>query len=229
MDGSTRHKSTPASTPTHTDTPRAYPESVVRLMEEFASLPGIGRRTAERLAFHVLKSDRNGALRLARAVRDVKDHVRACPICFNFTEQEPCAICRDPKREHGKVLVVEEPKDVIALEQTGMYRGNYHVLMGHLAPLEGVEPGHLTIDALFRRIDDPSANAQTTPVTEVIFGLSPNLEGDGTAMYLAGELEKRTVRLTRLARGLPSGSQIEYASKAVLADAIIGRQPVDGH
>lgn len=220
------------SDPTRSSSPgdgsSAYPESVVRLMEEFARLPGIGRRTAERLAFHILKSDKESALRFARAVQDVKTKVRSCSICFNFTEESPCSICRDARRDHSIILVVEEPKDVIALEQTAMYRGGYHVLLGRLSPLEGVGPDDLTTASLLARIDDPETNAQHAHVKEVIFGMSPNLEGDGTTMYLANELNRRGVRMTRLARGLPSGSQIEYASKAVLADAILGRQHVEG-
>ncbi len=206
---------------------QAYPASVVTLMEEFSRLPGIGRRSAERLAFHILKSDPQRANRLAQAVRDVKDKVQYCPICFNFTEVTPCTICRDPKREHSQVLVVEEPKDVIALEQTGMYRGNYHVLMGRIAPLDGVQPEDLTIDVLLSRIQSAEKNAQGVEITEVVLGLSPNLEGDGTALYLADLVSSAGVKVTRLARGLPSGSQIEYANKAVLADAIVGRQEME--
>ncbi len=203
---------------------KAYPESVRYLIEEFSSLPGIGRRTAERLAFHILRSDRVKAIGLAKAVKDVKDNVRNCSICYNFTEADPCPICRNPKRDHSMILVVEEPKDVISFEQTGMYKGGYHVLLGHLSPLDGIDPGDLTADALLHRIDDPSSNAQTTSITEIIFGLSPNLEGDGTVLYLADAIGKRDIKLSRLARGVPSGSQLEYANKAVLADAITGRQ-----
>ena len=213
--------------PDQSDAHHAYPESVVRLMAEFAALPGIGRRTAERLAFHILKSDRTCASRLARALTDVKTKVRHCEICFNFTESQPCAICRNTKRDHSTILVVEEPKDVIALEQTGMYRGNYHVLLGRIAPLDSITPEDLTIDILLKRIDDPTENAQDRQVTEIILGLSPNLEGDGTAMYLTDILKSRPVKISRLARGLPSGSQIEYANKAVLADAILGRQTIE--
>ncbi len=217
----------PDRKPFQPDHAHAYPESVIRLMGEFAALPGIGRRTAERLAFHILKSERANAQRLATAVTDVKDNVRHCPICYNFTESQPCAICRNPQRDHAKILVVEEPKDVIALEQTGMYQGNYHVLLGRIAPLDNVQPEDLTIDILLKRIDNPAENAQETPVTEIILGLSPNLEGDGTALYLAQQFQSRNVQITRLARGLPSGSQIEYANKAVLADAILGRQNLE--
>lgn len=200
---------------------------MVRLIDEFARLPGIGRRSAERLAFHVLKSDRDTAMKLAQAIGDVKTHVKHCSICYNLADRDPCPICGDARREHSTVLVVEQPKDLISLEQTGMHRGGYHVLLGHIAPLDGIEPDDLTVNALLHRVDDPGANACGARITEVIFGLSPNLEGDGTALYLAEQLKSRGVHLSRLARGLPSGSQIEYASKAVLADAIIGRQEID--
>lgn len=205
----------------------AYPASVDALIDELSRLPGIGRRTAERLAFFVLKSRRDDAMKLARAIKDVKDNVKHCSVCYNLTEEVPCPICRDDRRDHGSILIVEQPKDLIALEQTGMYSGSYHVLMGHLSPLEGIEPGDLTVDGLLKRIKDPKANACEVPVREVIFGLSPNLEGDGTVLYLTETLKPLSVKLSRLARGLPSGSQIEYANKAVLADAITGRQHVD--
>lgn len=212
------------------DAPRSaspYPESVDRLIDEFARLPGVGRRSAERLAFYLLKSAPDDALGLARAISDVKTNVRQCSICFNLCEGDHCPICDDPRRERHSVLVVEQPKDLIALEQTGMYKGLYHVLMGRIAPLEGVNPGDLTVDQLLHRVENPAANAGEVRITEVVLGLNPNLEGDGTALYLARELRKRGVNVSRLARGLPSGSQLEYASKAVLADALTGRQSMD--
>jgi len=205
----------------------AYPPSVQRLIEEFTRLPGIGRRSAERLAFHVLKASKDDALKLAGAIGEVKRSIRHCPICFNFADEKVCAICGDASRDASTVLVVEQPRDLIALEQTGMYRGVFHVLMGRISPLDGVEPGDLTVGALLRRIDDPSANAQGATVREVVLGLNPNLEGDGTALYLGHELESRSVTVTRLARGLPSGGQLDLAPKAVLADAIEGRRRVE--
>jgi recombination protein RecR len=205
----------------------AYPDAVDRLITEFARLPGIGRRTAERLAFHILKSDAPRALALAKAVQDVKESVRHCSVCFNLTEKDPCPICADSGRERSLVLVVEQPKDLIALEQTGMYRGLYHVLMGHLSPLEGIRPDDLTVDHLLRRIVHPDQNPGGVPVREVVLGLNPTLEGDGTALFLADQLKSRGVKVSRLARGLPTGGQLEYANKAVLADAIQGRQAVD--
>ena len=205
----------------------AYPESVDRLITELARLPGVGRRTAERIAFFILKSQKGPALALSDAIRDVKERVRHCSVCFNLADADPCAICQNPSRERSTVLVVEQPKDLIALEQTGMFRGVYHVLMGRISPLDGVGPEDLTIANLLARIDDPSKNAGGERVTEVVLGLNPTLEGDGTGLYLAEQLKTRGVSVTRLARGLPTGWQLEYANKAVLADAIQGRQRVE--
>ncbi len=202
----------------------AYPEAVDRLIEHFKSLPGIGRRSAERLAFHLLKSDKETALGLARAIRDVKESVGHCSVCWNLTQQDPCAICSDARRDRSRVLVVEQPKDLIALEQTGMYRGLYHVLMGHVSPLDGVGPDELTAGDLFKRVEDPSKNPGGEKIEEVILGLNPTVEGDGTAMHLAQELHTRGVKVSRLARGLPTGWHLEFANKSVLADAIEGRR-----
>jgi recombination protein RecR len=207
---------------------RGYPEPVERLIDELGRLPGIGRRSAERIAFHVLKSDRETALGLSRAVERVKTAIRNCSVCYNLTDDDPCPICASSRRDAATVLVVEQPRDLISLEQTGMYQGVYHVLMGRLDPLGGVEPDHLTITALLDRTDHPSRNARGVAVAEVILGLNPDLEGDGTALYLADQLGRLPLRVTRLARGLPSGSQLEYASTAVLADAIEGRQAMPG-
>lgn len=241
-----------APQPAFRPTSGGYPESVERLIAEFAKLPGIGRRSAERLAFHVLKSPEPDARALGRAIDDVKKLVRHCRVCYNLTDwsrvgreadtpaADPglCAVCAaaglppdapDPpggRRDASVVMVVEQPKDLIALEQAGHYRGIYHVLMGRISPLDGVGPGDLTVDDLLARIDDPSRNAGAVPLAEVVLALNPTMEGDGTALYLAQELSARGVRLTRLARGLPVGSTLEFASKAVLADAIQGRQPV---
>jgi len=204
----------------------AYPESVRRLIERLTRLPGIGSRSAERLAFYVLKSEPDEALALAKAIEDVKSKVRHCSVCFNIADDDPCPICADDRRDRGTVLVVEQPKDLIALEQTGMYRGIYHVLMGRLSPLDGVGPADLTIDALMGRVQDPARNAGAVPVEEVVLGLNPTVEGDGTALHLAEQLKGR-VKVSRLARGLPTGWQLEYANKAVLADAISGRREID--
>ena len=204
----------------------AYPPAVDRLIASFASLPGIGRRSAERLAFHVLKSPTAEAMALSEAIADVKRSVKHCQACFNFAQDRLCAVCADPRRDASTILVVEQPKDVLALEQTGMYRGVYHVLMGRLAPLEGIGPESLTVKELLARIDDTQHNPRGTPAREIILGLNPTLEGDGTALFLASELSARGVGVSRLARGLPAGGQLEFVSKAVLADAIEGRRPV---
>jgi recombination protein RecR len=202
----------------------AFPEPVDRLVHEFERLPGIGRRTATRLAFHVLKATDEDALALATAIQDVKTQVSCCGICFQLTDVEPCRICGDPRRDASMVLVVEQPGDLMTFESTGMYRGVYHVLAGRIDPLSGVGPEDLTVAALLERVDHPDRNAGKTRVTEVILGLNPNLEGDSTTLYLADELARRSVRVTRLARGLPSGTQLEFANTAVIADALQGRQ-----
>jgi recombination protein RecR len=229
----------------------SYPAVVDRLMEQLSSLPGVGRRSAERLAFHILKSTNDEALALSKAIADVKQRVRHCDVCWNLTDHVPsmhdkqahaddggedrgegadaprCELCRDVQRDRGVVLVVEQPKDLIALEQTGMFKGIYHVLMGRISPLDGIGPEELTVAGLIDRIDRPQANPGGVPVREVILGLNPTVEGDGTALYLMDEISRRpSVRVTRLARGLPTGSQLEFANKAVLADAIAGRQDV---
>ncbi len=195
------------------------PEALARLMEEFQKLPGIGPRSAERLAFHILKADPADALRLADAIRDAKKLLRHCRTCYNLTDADPCAICADPRREQAQVFVVEQPKDLIQLESTGVVRGVYHVLLGHIAPLDGVEPGDLTIDALVERV-------RRGGIQEVVLATNPTLEGEGTALHVKSVLASLNVKITQLARGLPSGSQIEYASRAILQDAIEGRTPL---
>ncbi len=200
------------------------PEPVERLIGELERLPGIGRRTAERLAFHVLKSSSDDAEGLAQAIRDVKDKVRHCSICYNLTDVEPCRLCANPQRDAGIILVVEQPKDVLGLEATGLFRGVYHVLTGQIDPLAGVEPQDLTIPQLLERVRLPEKNARQIPVREVVLGLNPTLEGDSTTLYLADRLGSAGICVSRLARGLPAGSQLDYASPAVLADAIEGRR-----
>ncbi len=187
-----------------------------RLTERLSRLPGIGRRSAQRIAFYLLKTPAEEAELLAEAIRAFKRDLKVCSTCGHVTESDPCPICGDPDRDASQVLVVEQPTDVSSLEQTGVYRGVYHVLMGRLAPLEGVGPGELNIDRLLARVADGK-------VREVILGTNPTLEGDGTALYLAEQLEARGVKLTRLARGIPTGTQLAGASKAVLSDAIQSR------
>jgi recombination protein RecR len=186
-------------------------------MSEFEKLPGVGPRSAERLAFYVLKSSKDEAMKLASAIRDVKENVRHCRICYNLTEADPCPICADPRRDQSRIFVVEQPKDLLLLEATGLVRGVYHVLLGHIAPLEGVEPGDLTLDALLDRVKKGG-------VTEIVIATNPTLEGESTALHIKSLVASYNVPVTRLARGLPSGSQIEYATRAVLQDAIEGRR-----
>ena len=219
MSKQARHPDTARQTP-------AYPAPVERLLVELTKLPGIGRRSAERLAFHVLKGDKQAATQLARAIVDVKSAIGHCSICSNLTEHDPCPVCDSEKRDRTKVLVVEQPKDLIAIEQTAMYRGLYHVLLGRISPLDGIGPEHLTAADLMARIDTPAKNAGGVRIEEVILGMNPTVEGDGTALYLTSYLKTRNVQITRLARGLPSGWSMELASKAVLADAIEGRQKI---
>ncbi len=194
-------------------------ESLDRLKAILQTLPGIGPRSAERLAFHLLRVSRDEAARFAQAIVDVKDKVSHCKTCFNLTETDPCGICADPRRDSGEVWVVEQPADVMALESTGQIRGVYHVLMGHIAPLEGVEPSDLTIDALVRRV-------QSGRIREVVLALNPTLDGDGTALHIQSVLSDTDTRITRPARGLAVGSQLEYATTAMLDAAIRGRSPL---
>jgi recombination protein RecR len=182
-------------------------------------LPGVGAKTAERLAHYLLKCPAEEALALANAIRDVRLHVAHCGTCFNLTESDQplCTVCRDSRRDAGVVCVVEQPRDLMALEKAGTYAGVYHVLLGRLAPLQGIGPDQLTLDALEARV-------RTGAVRELIMATNPNLEGDGTAMLVASRLADTGVPITRLARGLASGSALEFANKDMLADALSGRQ-----
>lgn len=192
---------------------------MVHLIKELSRLPGIGEKSAERLAYHILRSGREEALKLARAIRDVKERVRHCSICFNMAETDPCHICADAARDHTVVCVVEEPKDLLALERPGTFKGVYHVLGGRIAPLDGLDPEKLTIRALLDR-------AKSGDVEEVILALNPNMEGDLTAHYLAERLKPLSVKVTQIARGIPSGSQLEYANQTMLAEALRDRRQV---
>jgi len=191
-------------------------DSLARLKEQFQKLPGIGPRSAERLAFHVLREPREFAAGLAQAILDVKDKIIHCRTCYNLTETDPCRICADPMRDRGEIWVVEQPKDLMALEATGLIRGTYHVLMGHIAPLEGIEPEDLTIDGLVERVRAGS-------VREVVLALNPTMDGDGTALHLQSLLSEFDVSVTRPARGLAVGSQLEYATMGMLEAAIRAR------
>ena len=191
--------------------------SVTELINEFAKMPGIGKKSAERLAYYILRLNRTEALALADAIRNVKENVRYCRNCYNLAEEEECDICRDPRRERDVVCVVEQPRDLMALEQAGVYRGLYHVLLGRIAPLENIGAEQLTIDALVGRIRSGSFR-------EVVMATNPTVEGDGTSLYISNLLGEFPVRITRLARGITSGSMLEFANKEILADALSGRQ-----
>ncbi len=194
-----------------------FTESVTNLIDEFAKLPGIGKKSAERLAYHVLRVHETEAMALADAIRQVKQNVRYCRHCYNLAEQDECAICRDTHRERELLCVVEQPRDLIALEQAGTYRGLYHVLLGRIAPLEGISAEQLTIDALVDRVREGSFK-------EVVMATNPTIEGDGTALHISNRLAELPVRITRLARGITTGSVLEFANKEILADALAGRQ-----
>ena len=198
----------------------AYTESLNKLIEEFGKLPGVGPKTAERLAFHILKAKPAEAMKLAEAIRDVKNKIKRCKVCCNLSEGPVCQICSDTRRDKELICVVEQPKDIVALEKTGACKWVYHVLGGHIAPLEGIEPSDLRIEQLVERVREGV-------VKEVIMATNPNMAGDGTALYISSLLRNTGVKITRLARGLASGSTIEYASGKMLADAIIGRQQLD--
>lgn len=197
--------------------PGPYPKSLARLIEAFRQLPGVGKRSAERMAYHFLKCSRDEAMEFALAVRDLRRDMRACSRCFHISEAELCDICANPARDDALLCVVEMPRDVIAIEKTGVYRGLYHVLQGHLAPTDGVEPEHLRIAELFDRVRDGEFD-------EVILATNPTAEGDVTATYLAGELADTGVRVTRPARGIPLGSEIENVGQANLLSAFENRR-----
>ena len=191
--------------------------AIARLMEEFGKLPGIGPKTAERLTHFLLAGERRQALDLAEALQAVSAQVRPCRECFNLTEGEVCSLCSDPRRDRSLICVVEQPKDVASLEKVGTFKGLYHVLGGRLAPLENIGPEHLNIDALVSRV-------QRGGVQEIILATNPTLEGDGTALYISSLLTNYPVKLTKLARGLPSGSVLEFANSQMLSDALEGRR-----
>ncbi len=190
-------------------------EALQQLIEEFARLPGIGRKTAQRLALHVLKQPREDAVRMARALVNVKDRTRTCSVCCNITEADPCAICASPKRDRTVICVVEEPNDVLALEKTNDFRGLYHVLGGSLSPLDGIGPDELKIKELLSRL--------AGEVSEVILAMNPNVEGEATTLSLGRLLKPLGVKVTRIARGLPVGGDLEFADEATLSRALEGR------
>ncbi len=201
------------------------PLPLAQLMEHFRRLPGIGPKTAARLAYHVLGMEREQALALANSIIEAKDKIRFCSVCFSLTDTDPCAICRSEKRDHGLICVVEEPRDVAAMERTRGhdrnrgYQGTYHVLQGVLSPLDGVGPENIRVRELVERI-------QTGSVREVIMATNPNLEGEVTATYIARLLKPLGIQVTRIARGLPTGGDLEYADEETLAKALENRREI---
>ena len=199
-------------------------EPVARLIEAFSRLPGIGPKTAQRLTFHLLRAPETEARILAAALVDVRDKVVFCERCFNISDAPLCPLCRDPGRDASRLCVVEEPLDVLALERTAEFRGLYHVLHGAISPIDGVGPERLRIKELLARADD--AKRAGSPLEEVILATNPTLEGEATAMYLAERLEQSVLVVSRIARGLPVGGDLEYADEVTLIRALQGRRAV---
>jgi recombination protein RecR len=199
----------------------AAPKPVERLIEAFARLPGIGPKTASRLTYFLLRAPEGESLELAEALREMRTHTRFCSLCFNITsnDADPCLICSDAGRDSSKICLVEEPLDVLALERTGEYSGRYHVLHGALSPIDGIGPDDLRIAELMGRLQDGA-------IQELIIATNPTLEGEATAMYIKQSMEGSEVRITRLARGLPSGGDLEYADITTLSQALRGRSEI---
>ena len=207
---------------------------IARLVQQLGKLPGIGEKTAARLAFHILRASPEDAAALAAAIREVKQRIRFCSVCCDLTEADPCAVCRDARRDGGLVCVVAQPQDVLAIERTGGYRGRYHVLHGVLSPLDGIGPDDLRVAELVRRCGERGAGGSpdaaggretgAEAVREVILATSPSVEGEATAVYLAKLLRPLGVRATRIATGVPMGGELEYADQLTLARAIDGRR-----
>ncbi len=196
-----------------------YPEPLARLISELQKLPSIGPKTAQRIAMHILRMTRDEAKCLGQAISEVKDLIINCSICGSITDSDPCNICADPKRNHKVICVVEETEDVIALERTGVFKGVYHVLMGALSPLEGINPENLRIKELFERINNQD-------VEEVLIATNPNTQGQATALYISGKLKPLGIKVTQLAYGLPMGGDIEYADEVTLGKALEGRREI---
>jgi recombination protein RecR len=194
-------------------------ESIERLVDEFVKLPGIGRKSAQRLALYILKVSRPEAQRFASAIMDVKDKVGYCSVCGNIAEAQRCSICADGRRETGVLCVVEQPSDIIAIEKTGQYRGLYHVLLGAISPLDGIGPEELRIRELVKRANEEK-------LEEIIVATNPTAQGETTAVYISQLLKPHGVKVTRIARGLPVGSDIEYCDEQTLAKAFEGRKEI---
>ncbi|KAA5545950.1 recombination protein RecR [Roseiconus nitratireducens] len=191
--------------------------AVSELVDQLGRLPGIGRKSAERLAFHLLRIPEGEALALAEAIRRIRNDVRYCSVCFNLCEGDLCSICRSDNRDSTRLCIVEQPRDLMSLEQSQAFQGLYHVLLGRIAPLEGIGPDQLTIDALVDRVREGN-------FSEVIMATNPTVEGDGTSLYISNLLSEFPIQITRLARGITAGSILEYANREMIADAITGRQ-----
>ncbi|GAC1361283.1 MAG: recombination mediator RecR [Herpetosiphon sp.] len=194
-------------------------EPIARLIEQFSKLPGIGPKTASRLTFFLLRADADQAHALAEAIAEVKDKTLYCSRCFNIATHDPCSVCTNPARDQSMVCVVEEPLDVLAIERTGEYKGLYHVLHGAISPVEGINPDDLRIRELVARV-------RTEPINEVIMATNPTLEGDATQAYISREIIPLGVKVTRLARGLPMGGDLEYADEVTLGRALEARRPI---
>jgi recombination protein RecR len=199
-------------------------EPVARLIEAFARLPGIGPKTAQRLTYHLLRTSDSEARALAAALIAVRDEVVFCEQCFNISDEPLCPVCRDPARDERRLCVVEEPLDVLAIERTGEFKGRYHVLHGAISPIDGVGPDRLRIRELLARVD--AASRGGTPFAEVVLATNPTLEGEATAMYLAERLDSSVESVTRIARGIPVGGDLEYADEVTLIRALQGRRAV---
>ncbi len=197
----------------------AYAKPIDHLIEALSRLPGIGKKTASRLAFHVLRSSSSEAQELARAILDVKEKIRLCSICFNLTDEDPCQICQGEHRTGGILCVVEGPNDLIAIENTGVFSGRYHVLHGTISPLEGVGPDHLKIRELLERV-------QREKISEVILANNPTVEGGATALYLIDLIKPLGIKITRIAYGIPMGGEIEYSDGMTLSKALEGRREI---
>ncbi len=198
-------------------------DPIRRLVQELARLPGIGEKSATRLAFHLIRTNRQQVHDLAQALVDVTDKIRLCSVCMNMTETDPCALCSDVRREAETICVVATPSDVIAIDRGGHYRGRYHVLHGLLSPLEGIGPDDLRIAELIRRLP---GTPDSTPVREVILATSPSVDGEATAMYIARVVKPLGVRVSRIATGLPVGGELEYSDQATIARALAGRAAI---
>jgi len=192
----------------------SFPDSIIRLIDRFSRFPGIGKKTDQRMAFHVLKDSKENAQSLADAVQDVKSNISTCSVCGGITEDDPCIICSDPKRNNSLICVVEVPADIYAFERTSGFNGIYHVLGGVLSPLDGIGPDDLNIDSLVARVK---------PDDEIVLALNPSIEGDTTCLYISKLLGKKNIKVSRLARGLPVGSELEYTDDATLMRAMEGR------